>query len=155
MKDFEDVLLDVFLRNGDEERARLKDIQTRTFEVITLIITISGVLSALLAKPTNSDTILKILFISINIFLLLSILLCFKIIFKRGYLVVLEPKFFIESLKNESTELQIRSLISSIIHENESFQRLANNKAKELQYAIFSFGISIILMIFYSFWTFL
>jgi len=155
MKDFEDVLLDVVLRNGDDERARLKDIETKTFEVITLIITISGIVSTLLTKPTNSGTMLGVLFVSINVFLLISILFCLRIIFKRAYLAVLSPKLLIEDLKNESLEHQIRSIIATIISETEGFRILANNKAKELQYAIFSFAFSIILMILYSLWTFL
>ncbi len=154
MKDFEDTLIDISWRNLDIEHNRFKDIENRAFGIITLIITISGIITTFLARPTNFGVVSKFLFILIYISFLVTILLCLKVISMRS-LTKLSTKYLIEGLMDEQPERQIRSTISTIAELEDEFRKFSNIKAKELQYAIYSFGISVILIILYFLWTFL
>ncbi len=149
MKEFEDALLDIALKNIDSEKNRFKDIDTKA----TAIITIVGVLITFLAqKFVSSSNVLLFLLTALSF--LVTILICVLVI-RVKMVDVLSTELLIEDFKDAKKEDQIRGIIVTIAKAEKSLRDCCSQKANELKHAVFALGISIVLLILYSLSTFI
>lgn len=151
MREFDDVLLDIALKNLDSEINRFKDIDTKAIGIITIV----GILVTFLFKEN-----LGRLNGNLNLFLLpalaflITILICVSVIRVKG-VDVLSTHLLIEDFKDKKSEDKIKGLIATIAKAEKAMRDCCNQKAHQLKYAVFALGISIILLILYSLSTFL
>ncbi len=148
MKDFDEYILEIVLKNIDNEKIRFKEIDTKAIGIITIV----GILALFLSKPENIGRLSATLFLLTSISLLITILFCALAIGVRSYRI-LSTKLLIEDFANESSECQIGGVIGTSAEVERSLSDACNQKAKDLQYAVFALGASIVLLIFYSLFT--
>lgn len=147
MKEFNDALLDIAWKNLDRQYNRFKDIDTKAIGIIT----ISGILMAFIAKSGDGEqiSISAFFFMLTSLLFFITILLSICAIRTRQIDIASTNKL-IEELKDASEERQIPSIIGSIAASEHNVCKVSNAKAKNLRFAIYAFGISIISMICYS-----
>ncbi len=145
MVEFEDALLDIAWKNLDGENNRFKDIDTKAIGIIT----ITGILMTFLAKPESAGNITSFLLILTALSFLITIFLSVSVIRIRRA-DALSTNYLIEDLKSMEPKLQIKGVIKTISNAEESLGEVCTSKAKELEYALFALGASIILLISYT-----
>lgn len=154
MKDFEDAMLDIAWSNLDSENNRFKDIDTKAIGIIT----ITGILITFLSRDLiNTDTITtQFNGISTSLFLLTILSFFLTIVFSILALRVrqydtLSSLNLINRLKNESPGNQIQGIIRNIADTEYDLRDVCNSKAEDLKHAIFTLGLGISFLIFYTF----
>ncbi len=145
MKEFEDVLLDIGWKNLESHYNRFKDIDAKAIGVIT----ITGILITFLTKPATNDCLTKTLFILTMVSFLITIILSILVIRTRKYETV-STKNLIKELSEEKKEDQISRTVGTIADKEQEICDVANTKAKDLRWAIYGLGFSVIMLIFYS-----
>jgi hypothetical protein len=157
MKDFDDRLLEIAIKNIEIERTRLKDIDTKALGIITIV----GILVTFLSKSVSLELLsasmsLKflstVLYILTNLSFLITILLC-GLTIKVRKIEHLSTDFLMEDLKNENPERQIGGLIGTSASVEKSLSDTCDQKANNLRYAVYALGASIVLLISYSLLT--
>jgi hypothetical protein len=150
MKEFEDALLDIALKNIDNERNRFKDIDTKAIAIITVV----GVLITFFAQKFFGSSGNFYLLLLTSLSFLITILICASVITVK-MVDVLSTELLIEDFKDAKKEDQIRGTIRTIAKAEKSLRDRSSKKANELKYAIFALGFSIFLLILYSLSTFI
>lgn len=146
MDDFENILLEISKNNLDAENKRYKDINTRAIGIIT----ICGILITLLMNFEKSQcTISKILFLFAALLFLITVILSIRVITPRE-VKSLSTKILIDFYKNKPTENQISGIIQTAANAEDLLMNTNDTKAKELDKAIYTLGIGVILMILYA-----
>lgn len=153
MKDFEDAMLDIAWKNFENEDRRFKDIDNKSIGIIT----ITGIFITFLSRDfiSSKELIQELncivyLFMIIMLFFFCAILFSVLALRVRGY-DGLSTKNLIERLKNEPPANQIRGIINTIAETERDLRKLSNGKAENLSYAIIALGVSITLLIVYTF----
>ena len=145
MVEFEDTLLDIAWKNLDSENNRFKDIDTKAIGIIT----ITGILMTLIVKPENAGPITSFIFILTAFSFLITILLSVRVIRTR-WADSLSTNYLIEDLKSMEPKLQVKGVVKTIANAEESLGEVCTCKAKELEYAVYALGASVILLILYT-----
>lgn len=145
MKEFDDAMLDIGWKNLENQYNRFKDIDTKAIGVIT----ITGILITFLAKPATNDCLTKTLFILTMVSFLVTIILSILVIRTRKYETV-STWNLIKELSAEKKEDQISRTVGTIADKEQKICDVANTKANDLKWAIYCFGFSVIMLIFYS-----
>ena len=144
MKDFDKALLDIGWKNLDIEYKRIKDLDTKA----TGIITITGILITFLIKPQDVVGNLILFKLALASFFI-TILLSIVVIRNRKYEGNSTLKL-ISELEDEDSERQIGGIIGRNAKTECDLCIIANDKAKELRWAIRFLAFSILLLIIHS-----
>ncbi|MCD4845552.1 MAG: hypothetical protein K8R25_13810 [Methanosarcinales archaeon] len=144
-KSFNDVLLNISCKNLESHYNRYKDIDAKAIGIIT----ITGILITFLAKPVNNGYLTEIFFTLTMLSFLITIVLTVLVIRTRKYEDVSTDKL-IDELSNETKENQINRIIGTIAAAEKKMCEVSNTKAQDLRRSIYSLGVSIVMLIFYS-----
>jgi len=144
MKDFDDAMLDVAQNNLESETNRFNDIDTKAIGVIT----ISGILMAVLPKPSNAGVL--------TIFLFTMASLCFLAVVAFSILTIrvrsgvkLSTNCLIEDLKSAEPPRQIRGIIGTIAEAERKIGDACDSKLSELRWATYFLGVGVAFLILY------
>lgn len=158
MKDFNDLLFELSLNNLNAANKKHSDIDLKALSIIS----ICGILIGLMIGDSFSkfhdemhpnNFVLKIIFATCVCLLIITIIVCTKVIHPRKTKSV--STFLItESLANENEERQIGMAISTIATNEEELQELCNSKANQLWIAIKFFSGGIFFIAIYAFFIF-
>jgi hypothetical protein len=144
---FDEAILDIAWKNLDAENKGHNDLDTKAIGLIT----ITGILiTFLLGSVSSSSGVLgnKNIFYLTAIFFLFTILISVFVL-RVEHIKVLSTQILITELKNKSPDVQIKSIIGTIADMEDRISEKNYNKAKRLEYAIYSLSISIIFLIIY------
>lgn len=147
MKDFKDSMLEISQNNLNRYYQLYKDLDNKAIGLIT----ITGILITFLSNFAKLEYCLtKILFCFIVFFLFITMF--FSILAIRTRLAnVLSTNYLIEDFGSETdSDTQIKGLIQTIGDAEDELDDVCSAKATEIQYAVYSLGISIIFIIFYT-----
>lgn len=154
MKEFENTLLDISCNNINAVAKKHNDIDNKAIGIIT----ISGILISFLASSLSSEATLDICLLTI--FFILTTLSFLTTVFLS--ILVLKPREasevstlnFINELRNEKKEHQIRRIIETSAEIEDELQDICRKKALGLSKAITALGISVMILIIYTILTF-
>ncbi len=143
-KSFDEILLELGWKNIENHYNRFKDIDTKAIGVIT----ITGILITFLAKPVTADCLTKTFFILTMISFLITIALSVYVIRTRKYEAISTENLI--KLSEGEKEDQLSRTVGTIAATEKKICEVANSKAENLKWSIYSLGFSIVMLIFYS-----
>ncbi len=146
MKDFEDSMLEISQNNLNREHQRFNDLDNKAIGLIT----ITGILITLLTNFVKLEAcITKILFSFVGFFFFITII--FSILSLRVRLINgLSTNYLLEYFESETDlETKIKGLINTIGNAEDELDNVCSEKANEIKYAVYSFGIGITFLNFY------
>jgi hypothetical protein len=145
MKKFEDCLLEITSKNIESEKKRLNDMDTKAIGIITII----GIVVVFISKPENLGRLSATIYLITILSFLITILLCVLVLRVRDF-NILETKYLVNDLRDENPETQIREIIDTSADVEASITDACKSKARQLRYAVFALGISMVFLIIYS-----
>lgn len=142
-KEFDYKLLDVALKNYDNQYSRFKDIDNKAIGIITII----GILITFLKiRPIDNGHIPTTLLMIPMVLFLIAVLLCIWTIKTRKYEAVSTTNI-INEISIEYNKENIKRIINTVAVAEKTVCEVSNYKAKLLRYAICILGLGIILLI--------
>jgi hypothetical protein len=143
-KSFDEILLEIGLKNYENHYNRYKDIDTKAFGVIT----ITGILITFLTKPTNTDCLTTTFFILTMLSFLITVALSVYVIRPHKYEAISTENLI--KLSEVKKDDQISKTVGTIAAAEKSMCGVANIKGEDLKWSIYSLGFSVVMLIFYS-----
>lgn len=138
MKDFNDALLDISWNNFQFQYSRFRDIDTKAIAIIT----ISGILIALLPSKISGNFLSNTFLIATFFLFVETIFLSIKAFTIRKYKVT-NTRNVINDFRNKTHDRQIGGIIGSLADSEESVCYVNNKKVIELKKAIYLLASSI------------
>lgn len=145
MEEFDEALLDIGWKNLEAQENKYRELDTKAIAVIS----VTGVIITLIPKPPNVPWLLG-LYILTSLSFLVAIYLNIRVIRIREYKGLLTNNL-IKELRDKPKERQLGGIIGSIAQTQENLCKATREKTKDLKLAVKVFGLSVLLLVFYTF----